>query len=74
MEYADFQHILFERRQPHILWMTFNRPEKLNAANVRLHTEMVEVWQTIERDPDVYVAVITGAGGGLGIHMVMMAR
>jgi enoyl-CoA hydratase len=62
MEYADFQHILFERRQPHILWMTFNRPEKLNAANVRLHTEMVEVWQTIERDPDVYVAVITGAG------------
>lgn len=62
MEYADFQHILFERRQPHILWMTFNRPDKLNAANARLHTEMTEVWQTIDRDPEVHVAVVTGAG------------
>jgi enoyl-CoA hydratase len=62
MEYADFQHILFEHRQPHILWMTFNRPEKLNAANVRLHTEMVEVWQTVDRDPSVHVVVVTGAG------------
>jgi enoyl-CoA hydratase len=62
MEYADFQHILFERRQPHILLMTFNRPEKLNAANARLHTEMAEVWSTIERDPEVRVVVATGAG------------
>lgn len=62
MNYSDFQHILFEKREPHILWMTLNRPEVLNAADARLHTELVEVWQTIERDPDVLVAVITGAG------------
>jgi enoyl-CoA hydratase len=62
MEYHEFQHILFEKRDPHILWMTLNRPEVLNAANTRLHTELVEVWQTIDRDPDVYVAVVTGAG------------
>lgn len=62
MEYQDFQHILFEKRDPHILWLTLNRPETLNAANNRLHTELVEVWQTIDRDPSVHVAVVTGAG------------
>ncbi|KAA3658363.1 MAG: enoyl-CoA hydratase [Chloroflexi bacterium] len=62
MNYSDFQHVLFERRDPHILWMTLNRPDKLNAANERLHTELVDVWQTIDRDPTVHVAVVTGAG------------
>ena len=62
MEYDEYQHILFEKREPHILWLTLNRPEALNAADRRLHTELVEVWQTIERDPEVYTAVVTGAG------------
>lgn len=60
--YGDYQHILFERREPNILWMTLNRPDVLNAANVRLHTEFVEVWKTIDADPSVHVAVVTGAG------------
>lgn len=62
LEYAEFRHILFERRDEGVLWMTLNRPEVLNAADARLHTELVEVWQTIDADPDVRVAVITGAG------------
>jgi enoyl-CoA hydratase len=62
MEYSDYQYILFERRDPHILWMTLNRPEVLNATNARMHTELVEVWQTIEQDPSIHVAVVTGAG------------
>ena len=64
MEYSAFQHILFERREDGVLWMTLNRPEVLNAANARLHSEMVAVWQTIDRDPEVQVAVVTGAGRG----------
>ena len=62
MNYADYQHILFERREPNILWITLHRPEVLNAADARLHTELVELWNTIERDPDVRVVVITGSG------------
>lgn len=62
MEYSDYQHILFERREPHIMWLTLNRPNVLNAADARLHTELIEVWRALERDPDVYVVVITGAG------------
>lgn len=62
MNYNDFQHILFEKRDHHILWLTLNRPELLNAADARLHTELVEVWPLIDRDPEVHVAVVTGAG------------
>lgn len=62
INYPDYQHILFEKREPGILWITLNRPEVLNAANTRLHTELVELWQTIDQDPEVTVAVVTGAG------------
>jgi enoyl-CoA hydratase len=62
MNYSDYEHILFEKRQPHILWVTLNRPEVLNAANGRMHTELVALWETIERDPEVQVVVVTGAG------------
>src|SRR5687767_7289004 len=62
MDYTDYRHILFQRREPNILWMTLNRPEVLNAADRRLHTELVEVWQMVDRDPSVDVVVVTGAG------------
>lgn len=64
LAYSDYQHILFERRDPNILWMTLNRPDVLNAANARLHTELTQIWKTIDADPSVHVAVITGAGRG----------
>ena len=62
MDYTDYQHILFERRDHGILWLTLNRPEVLNAADARLHTEFVHVWQTIDRDPAVRVARISSDG------------
>ncbi|MFQ5611827.1 MAG: enoyl-CoA hydratase/isomerase family protein [Anaerolineae bacterium] len=62
MDYSDYQHLLFERRPHGILLLTLNRPEMLNATNARLHTELVQVWDTIDRDPEVRVAVVTGAG------------
>lgn len=62
MNYSEFEHILFEWREPSILWLTLNRPEHLNAADARLHTELVEVWRVIDQDPQVRVAVVTGAG------------
>ena len=62
MELTDYQHIQFERRDHGILWMTLNRPDVLNATNTRLHTELVEIWHTINHDPTISVAVVTGAG------------
>jgi enoyl-CoA hydratase len=62
MNYPDFQHILFDHRANGVLWLTLNRPEVLNAADRQLHTELVEVWRTVDKDPDVRVVVVTGAG------------
>ena len=64
MNYEDYQHLLFEKRDHGILWVTINRPEVLNATNVRLHSELCALWDTIDRDEDVRTAVITGAGRG----------
>ena len=61
-DYTKYQHLLFERRENGILWITINRPEHLNATNVRLHTELCEVWHDVGKDPETRVAVITGAG------------
>lgn len=61
-DYSEYQHILFERRENGVLWITLNRPEVLNAADARMHTELVELWQTIDGNDEVRVAVITGAG------------
>jgi enoyl-CoA hydratase len=62
MNYSDYQHILFEYREPNILWVTLNRPEVLNAADKQMHTELVALWRTIEQDPMAEVVVVTGAG------------
>lgn len=60
--YEDFEHITFERRPPGVMLVTLDRPEVLNAANVRLHREMSEVWAVVDADDEVRVSVVTGAG------------
>jgi enoyl-CoA hydratase len=60
--YNDFEHLAFDRRPDGVVVVTLNRPEVLNAANVRLHREMSEVWAVIDADRDARVSVVTGAG------------
>jgi enoyl-CoA hydratase len=62
MNFDDYQHILFSRPQAGVLQCTFNRPEVLNAADVRLHSEMACLWDTVMRDTESRVIVVTGAG------------
>ncbi len=42
--------------------VTINRPERLNAANARLHWELGHVWKDVDDDPEAHVVLITGAG------------
>lgn len=42
--------------------VTFNRPERLNALNIRIGTELLDVIDRVERDRAVRVVVLTGAG------------
>lgn len=42
--------------------VTINRPESLNALNGDVYTELYELFQQIENDPEVRVVIITGSG------------
>lgn len=59
--FDDYQTILFNRRG-RVLEVTLNRPEKLNATDAVLHTELARVFTDISNDPDSEIVVLTGAG------------
>jgi crotonobetainyl-CoA hydratase/dehydration protein DpgD len=42
--------------------VTLNRPQVLNAMDLRMHEELAEVWDDFENDDDLWVSVLTGAG------------
>jgi enoyl-CoA hydratase len=62
MDPSSYQHLMLEPRPHGILLITLNRPEKLNAADEVMHSELARVWAEVSKDPDVRVAVVTGAG------------
>jgi enoyl-CoA hydratase len=62
MGYEDFEHLRFEPQGAGVTLVVIDRPEVLNAANLRLHKELAEVWAVLDADPDVACSVITGAG------------
>jgi len=61
MDYSRYEHLSVVV-QDGVALVTLNRPEALNATNNVLHRELTEIWPDIDRDPDVRVAVVTGAG------------
>jgi len=46
-----------------VVTMTMNRPQARNAISLQLATEMAEALENLDRDPDLRVGIITGAGG-----------
>jgi len=62
MDDTDFQHLRLEHRPHGVLLITINRPERLNATDERLHSELAGLWRHVSDDPETRVAVITGAG------------
>jgi len=59
----DFNNIEFDIKQG-VATLTLNRPKSLNSFTVEMHTEIREVMQRVEDDPDIRCLVITGAGRG----------
>lgn len=62
MSYQDYEQLLVERRDHGIVLITINRPDKYNAADETMHSELARVWTDVSADPDTRVAVVTGAG------------
>jgi enoyl-CoA hydratase/carnithine racemase len=53
--------VLYEVTE-HVATVTLNRPDRLNAATFEMGEQMHEAFAEVERDPEVRVAVLTGAG------------
>jgi enoyl-CoA hydratase len=62
MTFSDYERLRFERRDQGVLLITMDRPDKYNAADEQMHTELARVWTEVSADPTTRVAVITGAG------------
>ncbi|MET7768039.1 crotonase/enoyl-CoA hydratase family protein [Nocardia sp. NPDC005366] len=55
-------HCLVEKRD-HVLIVTLNRPEARNALSGEMLAIMRDAWDQVDSDPDIRVAILTGAGG-----------
>jgi enoyl-CoA hydratase len=58
---TEFQNLKFEKKDQ-IAYVTINRPDKLNALNQAVMSELREAFTQIKDDPEVRVAILTGAG------------
>jgi len=54
--------LLVERDGP-VVTLTMNRPEVKNALNPEMLCRMADAWDLIDGDPDIRVAILTGADG-----------
>jgi len=58
---SDFETIIYQK-QNNIAYITLNRPQALNAYNLKMRDELYQVLGAIRDDADVRVAVFRGAG------------
>jgi len=57
----DFRYLLVQK-ETGICRLTLNRPERLNALNVRVGVELLQALDDCDRDDEVRVVILTGAG------------
>ena len=59
---SDSPHLLIEREGA-IVTVIMNRPAARNAMDLEMLARMADAWDSIDADPSVRVAILTGAGG-----------
>src|SRR5438270_12993714 len=60
--YAQFSRLLIDRPHPRVLRVVMNRPDKLNAADADMHSNLTEIWRAIDADRSVNAVLLTGPG------------
>jgi len=60
---AEFPELTFDRPAEGVLRITLDAPG-LNAVGPAAHRQLADVWVAVDRDPDVRVALLRGAGKG----------
>jgi enoyl-CoA hydratase/carnithine racemase len=46
-----------------IAYITINRPEAMNAMDPDVYEALSKAWVDVRDNPEVWVAIVTGAGG-----------
>jgi enoyl-CoA hydratase/carnithine racemase len=59
METAD---LIIEQPEPYVASVTLNRPDHMNTFSSRMARELKEVFADLDRDPNVRVILLKGAG------------
>jgi crotonobetainyl-CoA hydratase len=49
-------------RDGHLFIVTMNRPDVMNALHPPANRELAAAWDEFERDPELWIGIITGAG------------
>ncbi|MGW8815577.1 acetyl-CoA acetyltransferase [Gordonia terrae] len=62
-ELRDDYEFVQVHRDGHLLEITINRPDARNALHPPAHEELDQIFDAYFADPDLWVAIITGAGG-----------
>lgn len=65
--------VLYERRGP-VGLITFNRPERMNAMDQAMLTDLGTALDQAEADPDTRAVVVTGAGKGFSSGFDLKAQ
>ena len=60
---SDSQPHCLVEQEGHTLVVTMNRPEAKNALSGPMMEIMTAAWERVNSDPDIRVAILTGAGG-----------
>src|SRR6185295_20022005 len=64
MDYSSYKDLKLHRLGPGIVEIVMGEEGKLATATARAHAEMARIWLDIDRDPEVRVAILRGAGKG----------
>jgi dehydration protein DpgD len=62
MPHTDDRPRVTYRKAGPVAHVTLDRPHVLNAMDRRTHAELAGIWDDVEADDDIRVAVLTGAG------------
>jgi enoyl-CoA hydratase len=62
LDQADYDTIRLDRTDDGVVIATLNRPERLNAVNGRMHTELSTITRDFDDDREANVLLLTGEG------------
>ena len=59
----SYETLKLERRGEHVLIVSINRPDVMNAINTQMGHDLLDLWRRLDAEPgDVRCAVLTGVG------------